>query len=88
MMSVDKSLKSKSQLKRERNVLTRLERIEKLEDEERWQEGESVFSLPKVKIVRIKRKKAAKPKEEEAAAEGEVTAEGDAAEGEAKPPAE
>lgn len=47
-MSVDPSLKIKGALTRHRNVLTRAERIEKLKDEERWSEGDSLFALPKV----------------------------------------
>ncbi len=47
-MSVDPSLKIKGALKRHRNVLTRAERIEKLKEEERWTDDDSVFALPKV----------------------------------------
>jgi small basic protein (TIGR04137 family) len=47
-MSVDPSLKIKGALTRHRNVLTRAERIEKLKEEERWSEGDSLFGLPKV----------------------------------------
>lgn len=47
-MSLDRSLKSQSALNRHRNVLTRAERLEKLEDEDRWDESQSVFGLPKV----------------------------------------
>jgi len=69
-MSVDKSLKSRTTLTRPRSVLSRIERLEKLEDQGRWQEGNSVFGLPKVRTFRPKRrKKVAKPEEEAAAAE-------------------
>lgn len=47
-MSVDRSLKVKGALVRHRNVLTRAERVEKLKDEERWSEGDSLLGLPKV----------------------------------------
>lgn len=47
-MSIDPSLKVKGALSRHRNVLSRGERIEILQDEDRWQEGESVLGLPKV----------------------------------------
>lgn len=47
-MSIDRSLKVKSALKRHRNVLSRGERIEVLKSEDRWQEGEDVTGLPKV----------------------------------------
>lgn len=47
-MSIDRSLRLKDALVRHRNVLTRAERILKLKDEERWEEGSSVLGLPKV----------------------------------------
>jgi len=47
-MSIDRSLKIKGALTRHRNVLSRAERIEKLKDEEKWDEGASVLGLPKV----------------------------------------
>jgi len=47
-MSIDRSLKVKGALERHRNVLTRSERIERLKDEGRWSDGQSVLALPKV----------------------------------------
>ena len=47
-MSIDRSLKIRGALERHRNVLTRAERVEKLKEEERWDEGNSMFGLPKV----------------------------------------
>ena len=47
-MSIDPSLKIKGALSRHRNVLTRAERIQKLKDEEKWNEGDSLLGLPKV----------------------------------------
>ncbi len=47
-MSIDRSLKIKGALSRHRNVLSRAERIEKLEEEDRWLEGDRVTGLPKV----------------------------------------
>ena len=47
-MSIDRSLKIKGALERHRNVLSRAERIEKLKEEERWDEGDPVLGLPKV----------------------------------------
>lgn len=47
-MSIDRSLKIKGALSRHRNVLTRAERIERLKEEERWSEGDSLQGLPKV----------------------------------------
>jgi len=78
-MSMDKSLKSKGELVRHRNVLTRAERIERLKNDERWEEGHTVFAMPKVahrKVVTKKHKPAAKPAAEGALPEGAVPAEG------------
>jgi len=47
-MSIDPSLKIKGALERHRNVLSRAERIDVLKEEEKWQEGDSLFGLPKV----------------------------------------
>ena len=47
-MSIDRSLKTKSALSRHRNVLSRAERIEQLQKEDRWEEGFPVTGLPKV----------------------------------------
>ncbi len=48
-MSVDRSLKSRNALMRHRNVLSRAERLERLADEGKWEEGKSsVFGLQKV----------------------------------------
>ena len=47
-MSIDPSLKIKGALTRHRNVLTRAERIDKLKEEDRWSEDDSLLGLPKV----------------------------------------
>jgi small basic protein (TIGR04137 family) len=47
-MSIDRSLKLKGSLTRHRNVLNRGERIERLKAEDRWEEGDNLFGLPKV----------------------------------------
>ena len=83
-MSIDKSLRLSSRMRRHRNVLTRIERIERLTEEERWNDGDSVFGLPKVRIARARaRGKAPKQEEAEAvlgtAAEGTEEADGAAA---------
>lgn len=65
-MSLDKSLKGRGRLKRSRNVLTRAERIETLEEEGRWQEGDSPFGLPSVRVRRMRGGKKKKEKEEKA----------------------
>lgn len=51
-MSIHKSLVSKIKLQRSRNVWTRLERIEALQEDNRFQDDQSVFGLPKVKTAR------------------------------------
>ena len=74
-MSIHRSLASRSKLRRQRNVLTRSERIEKLVDQGRWQEGDTVFGLPTIKVMKIKSGKKKKEKEEEeAGAEGAAPA--------------
>jgi small basic protein (TIGR04137 family) len=61
-MSIDKSLVTKGKLARHRNVLSRAERIKFLTNENLWEDGRSVFGLPKVK--NLKMKKAAKAEKE------------------------
>ena len=72
-MSLDKSLKSSGRLARSRNVLKREERIAKLEEEGRWQEGDSPFGLPLVRVLKVragKKKKDVKDEEGDPEAEG------------------
>ena len=83
-MSLDKSLRTSSKLTRKRNVLSREERIGKLAEEERWEEGHSVFGLPKVKVlVKTGPKKPKKAKEAEEI-EGVAPEEGEAPEADSK----
>lgn len=68
-MTIDKSLKVRAGMIRNRNVLTRAEKIAKLEEQDRWQEGDRVMGLPKVRVEKIslkKKKKTKKADEEEA----------------------
>ena len=76
-MSIDPSLKIKGALTRHRNVLTRAERIDKLKEEERWSEEDSLLGLPKVahRKSHAGRKAKAEADKEAAAAAAEVTAE-------------
>lgn len=67
-MSIDKSLRRKGSLARSRSVLTRAERIEKLKEQDRWQEGRSPYGLPKVRVQKIVLKKAKKKEAEGEAA--------------------
>ena len=67
-MTIDKSLKIRSGSSKQRNVLTRPERLAKLIETERWQEGDPVLGLPKVRVIKIslkKKKKVKKVDEEE-----------------------
>ena len=65
-MSLDRSLKGKSTLERHRNVLKRAERIDMLEDNDKWSEAKSsVYNLPKV--AQRKAVAAKKPPKAEAA---------------------
>jgi small basic protein (TIGR04137 family) len=77
-MSMDKSLKSQGELTRHRNVLSRAERVERLMDDERWDEDQDVFGLPKVANRRVQTRKKAAQKEA-AAEEAEALAEGEEA---------
>ncbi len=81
-MSRDKSLKSASTLSRHRNVLSRQERIEKLKDEERWDEEKGPFGLPKVAHRKVS--VGGKAKKAEKTAEETATTDDTAAEGEKK----
>jgi small basic protein (TIGR04137 family) len=78
-MTLDKSLKVNRKLARARSVLSRPERIAKLAELERWNEGDPVFGLPKVRVMKLalKKKKKAKKEGEEGeagAAEGAAAA--------------
>jgi len=66
-MSLHRSLRSTNTLARHRNVLTRVERLDKLQDSKRWSpEEDSVFGLPKVRSMkRVARKKKKKDQAEE-----------------------
>ena len=65
-VTIDKSLQRKGRLVRTRNVLTRHERIEKLQSDERWIEGQSPFGLPKIRVIKavLGKKKKKKTKED------------------------
>ncbi len=66
-MTIDKSLKIRAGMIRNRNVLTRAERLEKLQATERWKEGDPVLGLPKVRVqkVTLKKKKKVKKQDDE-----------------------
>lgn len=70
-MTMDRSLRTSGGLAGSRSVLTRAERIERLKESERWQEGDSPFGLDKVRVLKmaLKKKKKKKTEEEEEGAE-------------------
>lgn len=66
-MTIDKSLKVKRGATRNRSVLTRVERLQRLKEADRWQEGDSPLGLAKVRVRKLSMKKKKKKKEEEGA---------------------
>lgn len=70
-MSIDKSLRRKSAGARNRCVLTRVERILKMQEAGTFAPGQSPFGIPKTRVQKIVLKKKVKKE----AAEGEAAAE-------------
>ena len=69
-MSIHSSLRSlSSAASAQRNVLKRHERVHHLMAKGAWEDGRSVFGLPKIKQTKIKSRKAAGKEKETAAAE-------------------
>jgi len=64
-MTIDKSLKIRRGANPNRSVLTRIERLERLQESDRWQEGDSPLGLPKVRVRKLVMKKKKKKKEED-----------------------
>jgi small basic protein (TIGR04137 family) len=64
-MTMDKSLRVRKGSSGARGVLSRAERITKLQELERWEDGRSPLGLPKVRVYKMsmKKKKSAKPEE-------------------------
>ena len=72
-MSIHSSLKSRSGANEsQRNVMKRHERVRVLVDQGKWQDGRSMFGLPKIKQAKVKvAKKASKAEgEKKEGAEG------------------
>ena len=78
-MTIDKSLKVRRGATRNRSVLTRVERIARLQEADRWKEGDSPLGLPKTRVRKLTMKKKKKKKEEEGAEGAEGAAAGTAA---------
>lgn len=68
-MSIDKSLKRKGGMTRQRCVLTRAERIAKMIENGQWGDNKSPFGLPKTRVQKVVLKKKVKKE-----AEGEADA--------------
>lgn len=64
-MTLDKSLKVSGGAIQTRNVLTRVERLKRLKELDRWSEGDPVLGIPKTRVVKISLKKKKKVKEED-----------------------
>lgn len=86
-MTLDKSLKVKRGANRNRSVMTRVERLERLKEVDRWKEGDSPLGLPKVRVRKMTIKKKKKKKEEEGAEGAAAPAAGVAAPAAAAKPA-
>ena len=84
-MTIDKSLKVRRGATRNRSVLTRVERIARLTEEDAWKEGDSPLGLRKVRVRKLTMKKKKKKKDEEGADAAAPAAKG--AKGAAKPAA-
>ena len=69
-MTMDKSLRVRAGMARARNVLTRDERIARLQAADRWQEDSSPFGLAKVRVYKLAMKKKKKKKKEDEEGEG------------------
>ena len=63
-MSIHKSLRTAGKLVRTRNVYTRAERLEILERERLWVEGDKVLGFPKTKVQKVKKGGQKKKKKE------------------------
>ncbi len=65
-MTLDKSLKVSGGKIAVRNVMTRVERLKRLRELDRWKEGDPVLGIPKTRVIKVSLKKKKKVKEEEA----------------------
>ncbi|MEX0613257.1 MAG: small basic protein, partial [Pirellulales bacterium] len=73
-MTIDKSLRVRRGATRNRSVLTRVERITRLRQADRWKDEDSPLGLPKVRVRKLTMKKKKKKKEEEEGATAEAGA--------------
>jgi small basic protein (TIGR04137 family) len=63
-MTMDKSLRVRKGGTQVRGVLTRAERITRLKEQDRFEEGRSPLGLPKVRVMKLVMKKKKTKKEE------------------------
>lgn len=61
-MTIDKSLKIRAGSVKNRNVLTRAERYQKLVESGKWSDDSTVLGMPKVRVEKISLKKKKKVK--------------------------
>jgi small basic protein (TIGR04137 family) len=64
-MTLDKSLKVRAGSIKSRNVLTRAERIKRLQDLDKWKDENNVLGMAKVRVPKLALKKKKKVKAEE-----------------------
>ncbi|MCA9191452.1 MAG: small basic protein [Planctomycetales bacterium] len=64
-MTLDKSLKVAGGAIKTRNVLTRVERLKRLRELDRWSENDPVLGIPKTRVLKVSLKKKKKVKTEE-----------------------
>lgn len=69
-MSIHPSLSSSDKDRKARSVLKRSERLRTMLEKGQWKEGDNVYGLPKIKMIRIKIKKEKAEKTEAVTAEG------------------
>lgn len=81
-MTQHPSLRSSGKSKQHRSVLKRFEKLKHLIEKGEWEEGRSIFGLPKIKLLKFKiKKEKADPEEAVEAATGAPGAEGAVKEG-------
>jgi len=72
-MTIDKSLRVQRGMAKSRSVLSRVERLVRLKEADRWREGDSPLGLPKVRVQKLALKKKKKKKVEEGEEGAEAT---------------
>ena len=66
-MTLDKSLKVRAGAIKSRNVMTRAERVKRLQDLDKWSDSSVVLGMAKVRVPKISLKKKKKVKKEDEA---------------------